>query len=130
MNEKTITLSKYNWKVRILNDASCADIDTIIRALEEIKCPQHLIVDMANLFKDCSEDNGLCYSSYSNRTTVIVIGNSSSGQEQLNTIMHEVYHFISQLARYNNISTEEGRATIIGDFMMQLKDTIKEALDR
>lgn len=52
----------YNWKVTILYECSCEDIDFIIETLKDINCPNKYIKEAFNNLKSCSLNVGLTYS--------------------------------------------------------------------
>lgn len=52
----------YNWKVIILYECSCEDIDFIIETLKDINCPNKYIKEAFNNLKSCNLNTGLTYS--------------------------------------------------------------------
>lgn len=124
-----ITMPPYQWTVRILYDTSCEDINTIIDELNNIKCPEQLINSALENLEKCHYNTGLTYSNFSFRQTVIVVGKTSSKKEFLNTLVHELYHFVSQFARVNNMSVEEDRATLIGEIAMRTYNIIRDVIN-
>ena len=65
-------------------------------------------------------NTGLTYSNFFLRRSVMVIGKTTSRNQFINTVTHEVYHLIRQMSKMCNIKTEEEQATLLGDINMQL----------
>ena len=109
----------YNWKVTILYECSCEDIDFIIETLKDINCPNKYIKEAFNNLKSCSLNVGLTYSNTKQKSSVIVINKTSSFAQLINTVAHEYYHLICHLQRTLEIDDEEELAYLNGDLNMR-----------
>ena len=78
-----------NWEVQVLYECTCEDIDFIIKALKEIRCPNKFIKEALNNLETCNLNIGLTYSNITLRSSIIVINKTSSFSELINTIAHE-----------------------------------------
>jgi len=87
----------YNWRVTILYECTCDDIDFIIETLKEINCPNKYIKEALNNLESCSLNIGLTYSNTKQKSSVIVINKTSSFSQLINTVAHEYYHLICHL---------------------------------
>ena len=67
-----------NWKVKILYECTCEDIDFIIKTLKEIKCPNKFIKEALNNLESCNLNIGLTYSNITLESSIIVINKTSS----------------------------------------------------
>lgn len=119
-----IYINKYNWNVRLLFNLSFKNLNIIEQELKNIQCPNDLIKDAVLNFKKDECNKGLTYSNYSSRQSLVIIGNASSKEQSLNTLIHELYHLTKQITILNNENEEELQAIFIGDFIMQLKDVL------
>ena len=88
-----------NWKIQILYECTCDDIDYIIKALEEINCPNKHIKEAIDNLETCNLNIGLTYSNLNLQSSVIVINKTSSDLQLINTISHEYYHLICHLKK-------------------------------
>ena len=109
----------YNWKVTILYECSCEDIDFIIETLKDINCPNKYIKEAFNNLKSCSLNVGLTYSNTKQKSSVIVINKTSSFAQLINTIAHEYYHLICHIQKTLKIDNEEQLAYLNGDLNMR-----------
>lgn len=107
------------WKVLILYECTCDDIDYIIEALKDINCPIKYIKEAINNLETCNLNIGLTYSNIKLKNSIIVISKTSSFAQLINTVSHEFYHLICHLAKSLNIKDEEKLAYLNGDLNMQ-----------
>ena len=108
----------YNWKVTILYETSCEDIDYIIETLKDINCPNKYIKEALNNLETCNLNIGLTYSNINLKSSIIVINKTSSFGQLINTIAHEYFHLICHIAKALNITDEEELAQLNGDLNM------------
>ena len=116
----------YNWKVTILYECSCEDIDFIIETLKDINCPNKYIKEAFNNLKSCNLNTGLTYSNTKQKSSVIVINKTSSFAQLINTISHEYYHFICHISNSLNIQDEEELASLNGNLNMRSYEVIED----
>jgi hypothetical protein len=69
---------EYNWKITILYETTCDDIDYIIETLMDIHCPNKYIKEALNNLETCNLNIGLTYSNLNLKSSVIVINKTSS----------------------------------------------------
>lgn len=114
-----------NWKVITLYETTCDDIDFIIETLQDINCPQDYIDRALDNLEECKLNSGLTYSNLRLRSSVIVINNTSSFSQLINTVAHEYYHLISHISKILRIEDEEELATLNGDLNMRSYKIVK-----
>lgn len=122
------------WKIKIVYDCTCDDIDYIIETLEEINCPHYYIKEALNNLETCNLNIGLTYSNLNLKSSVIIINKTSSVFQLINSISHEYFHLICHLQKGLEIESEEELATLNGDLNMRSYEVIqkifkKQALD-
>ena len=108
----------HNWKVIILYECTCDDIDYIIETLQEIKCPKKYIKEALNNLETCNLNIGLTYSNLSLKSSVIIVNKTSSFSQLINTISHEYFHLICHMSKALQIEDEEELAYLNGDLNM------------
>lgn len=86
-----------NWKVTILYEVTCDDTDTIIETLKDIYCPDKYIREALDNLETCNLNIGLTYSNLKLKSSVIVVGKTSSFKQLINTIAHEYFHLICHI---------------------------------
>ena len=109
----------YDWKVVILYECSCDDIDYIIETLTDINCPNKYIKEALNNLETCNLNIGLTYSNIALQSSVIVVNKTSSFAQLINTIAHEYYHLICHISKFLEIEDEEELAYLNGDLNMR-----------
>lgn len=117
--------SIYNWKVTILYETTCDDIDFIIETLMDIHCPKYYIKRALDNLEECKLNSGLTYSNLQMKSSVIIINKTSSFSQLINTISHEYYHLICHISTVLEIEDEEELANLNGNLNMRSYDIIK-----
>mgnify|MGYP006916065177 CR=1 FL=1 len=88
-----------NWRLEVLYECTCDDIDIIIETLRDINCPKKYINEAIDNLETCNLDIGLTYSNLSLMSSVIVINKASSFAQVINSISHEYFHLICHIAK-------------------------------
>ena len=113
------------WKVIILYETTCDDIDFIIETLKDINCPNYYIDRALDNLEECKLDSGLTYSNIALKSSVIIINKTSSFSQLINTISHEYYHLICHISVSLEISDEEELANLNGNLNMRSYNIVK-----
>ena len=107
------------WKVTILYDCTCDDIDYIIETLKDINCPNNYIKEALRNLETCNLNIGLTYSNIRLKSSVIVVNKTSSFAQLINTISHEYLHLLFHISKTLKIKDEEELAYLNGDLNMR-----------
>lgn len=118
--------SIYNWRVTILYECTCDDIDYIIRILKDINCPNKYIKEALHNLQTCNLNIGLTYSNTNLQSSVIVVNKTSSFAQLINTIAHEYFHLICHISKILGIEDEEELAYLNGNLNMRSYKFIKK----
>ena len=118
--------SIYNWRVTILYECTCDDIDYIIRILKDINCPIKYIKEALHNLQTCNLNIGLTYSNTNLQSSVIVVNKTSSFAQLINTIAHEYFHLIYHISKILEIEDEEELAYLNGNLNMRSYKFIKK----
>ena len=108
-----------NWKVTVLYECTCDNIDYIIETLRKINCPNKYINEALDNLETCNLNIGLTYSNLKLKSSVIVINKASSFSQIINTIAHEYFHLICHISKALDIKDEEELAYLNGDLNME-----------
>lgn len=94
-----IIIERYNWHVYVYMAASKDDAPEILAKLDEIgiRASEYMRAER-HLQKAFRDNTGMTYSNPDTRTTVMVIGRSTSEAETVNTFSHELRHLSDDLA--------------------------------
>ena len=115
-----------SWKVTILYECTCDDIDYIIETLMDIKCPNKYIKEALNNLETCNLNIGLTYSNLKLKSSVIVINKTSSFSQLINTSAHEYFHLICHISKSLEIEDEEQLAYLNGDLNMRSYNFVRK----
>lgn len=121
-----IIIRQYDWAVTILYNCDCSNIFDIIDHLKSINCSDKYIQNAIDNLSKCKKDTGLTYSNYSLNRSIMIINSATSKQEFINTIVHESFHLIATLYKKFNIDDEETLASLIGNFVMNTYEVVKD----
>lgn len=108
-----------SWKVTILYECTCDDIDYIIETLKQVNCPKIYIKEALTNLETCSLNTGLTYSNIKLKSSIIVINKTSSFAQLINTASHEFYHLICHISKALKIKDQEELAYLNGKLNMQ-----------
>lgn len=108
-----------SWKVTILYECTCDDIDYIIETLKQVNCPKIYIKEALVNLETCSLNTGLTYSNIKLKSSIIVINKTSSFAQLINTVSHEFYHLICHISKALKIKDQEELAYLNGKLNMQ-----------
>ena len=122
--------SVYNWRITILYETTCDDIDFIIETLMEINCPKRYINKALDNLEECKLNSGLTYSNIRLKSSVIIINKTSSFSQLINTIAHEYFHLICHISDVLEIKDEEKLANLNGNLNMRSYNIIEDLRNR
>ena len=122
--------SVYNWRITILYETTCDDIDFIIETLMDIKCPVKYINKALDNLEECKLNSGLTYSNIRLKSSVIIINKTSSFSQLINTIAHEYFHLICHISDVLEIKDEEKLANLNGNLNMRCYNIIEDLRNR
>ena len=122
--------SVYNWRITILYETTCDDIDFIIETLMDIKCPVKYINKALDNLQECKLNSGLTYSNTRLKSSVIIINKTSSFSQLINTIAHEYFHLICHISDVLEIKDEEKLANLNGNLNMRSYNIIEDLRNR
>ena len=110
-----------NWQITIFFPLTCYHVKKIMQELSLIDCNK---TDMRKAWRNLTSgkmNNGLTFSNYELRKSVIVFAMSESKEEYFNLVLHELHHLAVQIGVANNMDLEgEGVCYINGDVGMMM----------
>lgn len=114
-----------DWDIEWFFFTTSKDKEIILSSLYESNANDSLIsnIDETNLLD--KKNSGFTFSNMTRRKSVVVIGNTTSGRQFLNTFIHELRHLTDHIAATLkiNLSGEEA-AYLAGDIAMVVGDIV------
>lgn len=129
MIEQDIVLRAYNWHIKAFYNFTCNYTPEAINALQLIKCPKNSITEAVYNIMSCKLNKGLTFTNMSLQRSVIIVSESSSPSEFLNTLVHENHHLLSHIAEKYGISCgSEELSYLAGELISKQYDCIKNLI--
>jgi hypothetical protein len=95
------------------------DVKKVESALISMDCPDSFIDEGLDNIYYSEKNVGFTYSNKAERKSLIVISETDSIGELLNTLMHECYHLANHIILIDG-DEEEKRADIMGSFIQRI----------
>lgn len=125
MIRQNIYIEKYEWRVYVYYAVDAYYIDEIIYRLRSIGCPYDFLVQAYEKMKANRLNEGLTYSNYKRRETVMVIGLASSPAQYENSIQHELRHLVDNMVEALNLPKGEPPGYLTGETAMKMHPVTK-----
>ena len=118
-------LSIGRWHIDFLFAPDGYDTEEGLVYLYDADATDDIIVNAYHIMEDGGDNTGFTFTNQDSRTAVVVIGPASSGEEFINTLVHEIYHVSEAIARSLGYDLSGERpAYMIGDSAMSLAHVI------
>lgn len=125
MKIRDLGIRKYGWKLRIYYGVTCYHTGDILKSLNDIECPEELMLRIHGNLEKCDMDTGFTYSNKERRKSIIVIGMHSSPPEFINSFEHELRHLVDDMAQACGLEMAgEDVAYLTGDLNLALWEDI------
>lgn len=103
MTRQAFELQIVNWRVVVFYDADGDDAGLIAKALRGAGCAEANMERAIAGIGSKTKNNGFTYSNLDNRTSVMVIGKTTSAEEFANTYNHEKGHLLRHISKTYDI---------------------------
>lgn len=103
MIQQNIYIPEIGWKLRIFYCPKSNQSRYVLNQLFNAGCVGKNYCRATSLLKSGAFNTGLTYTNKEERLTIIVVGRSSNIAEFLNTMTHEVSHFIEHVMEHLEI---------------------------
>lgn len=101
------------------------DIDELFERIYDSGAGPSIIRKAMDLMEEGAPNTGFTFSNPLDRVAIVAIGPTTSGTEFLNTLVHELYHLATAIAKSLGVDLEsEAPAYIVGDSALALADII------
>lgn len=114
-----------HWVVDFLFADRKYDINGVLSCLWDAYAPSDVLYNAEELMLSCKYNCGFTYTNPQKKRAVMLIGPTTSGDEFLNTISHEVRHLADGIAKSLGIELDsESPAYLTGDTVKELAEVI------
>lgn len=114
-----------NWVVDFLFAVKEYDIEGVLSCLYDAGAPKNILNRAEDLMSECEYNCGFTYSNPRKKRSVVFIGPTTSGEEFLNTFVHELRHLADSIADSLGVELDsEPPAYLSGDTAMELADVV------
>ena len=127
MKTMGLYIPKRDWEVLMYFAVTTYHTKDIVRSLEDICCPNDILLQAKDHLNKGKFDTGLTYSNKVLRKSVMVVGLTSSPAQFLNSFEHELRHLVDDIADTDDMPLAgEAVAYLTGDLNSDLWPTIHE----
>ena len=114
-----------SWVVDFLFQPKGYRKKKVLSLLEELGAPWDIIMRCVQIMESGHLNTGFTYSDEKLKQALVVIGPTSSGEETINTLVHEIHHVAVAIAHSLGVDLEEETpAYIAGDAARDLADLV------
>lgn len=114
-----------SWVVDFLFQPKGYKEKKVLALLDEMEAPWDIIMRCVQIMESGQLNTGFTYSDEGLKRAVVVIGPASSGEETINTLVHEIHHVAVSIAHSIGVNLEEETpAYIAGDAVRDLADMV------
>lgn len=99
MIRQEIALRDYGWRVVVFYAVTRYDIDAVMDELHAVGCDGKFARQAWENMTSEKVNTGLTYSNYMQRSSVVVIGLTTSASEFLNSLVHETHHLVAHIGK-------------------------------
>ena len=131
MIQQNINIREIGWNLRIFYcPKTSSQRATVLKCIYNAGCTGINFRRAMNLIGSGAVNTGLTYSNKSERKTIIVVGISSDAAEFVNTMTHEVNHFVEHVMEALHITPgTEDEAYFTGElFELLFRDAVLNVL--
>ena len=121
MTRRTIHIR--GWRVDVFIEDGYYP-DEVMECLEEMGAPDRILERAHRLLVENNPNQAFTYSN--GRRTVIWIGKTTSAEEFINSMIHELRHLVDHIAEYYGLKNNETVGYISGDAAFLLAEEICE----
>lgn len=115
------------WTVDFLFATKGYDVDGVLACLYDAYAPDSVLEQAEDLMLSCDYNCGFTYTNQGRRRAVVLVGPTTSGEEFLNTMVHEVRHLADAIATSLGVPLDSERpAYLSGDTAKELAEVICE----
>lgn len=115
------------WVVVFLFAVEGYDPGLVMDYLYDLRAPDAVLSRASSIMSGGLPNRGFAVPDPSSRRALIVIGPTTSGEQFINTLSHEIDHLSDSIADYYGVRGEpEGTSYLTGDTTMALADIICE----
>ena len=113
------------WHVDFLFAEEEYDTEEGLTYLYDADASDYILVKAYHIMEDNNLNTGFTFTNKDLKEAVIVIGPTTSGDEFINTLCHEIYHLAAAIGESLGVKLDgEKPAYIAGDSMMELTKII------
>ena len=131
MMEQNLHIREIGWNLRIFYcPKTSSQRSIVLQCLYDAGCTGRYFRRAMTLLSIGAVNTGLIYSNKSERKSIIVVGNSSNVGEFINTLTHEINHFIEHVMEALHIqSGTEDEAYFTGElYELLCRDAVSSVL--
>ena len=111
-----ISTTRYHWNLVVFVCVEPRDFDEVIAALRDLDASEEILERVWSNLERGNKNEGFTYSAPLKKSSVMMISETTSAAETMNTIVHEIRHLTDDIAQCYHIAlTGEEVAYLAGE---------------
>lgn len=106
MIKQKIDLEAYEWTIYVNVLCDNEDLDNIVKDLLSIDCNAEQTAEIHDYFADEERNKGVTYTNIPRKTSMVLVGKTTSSDEFINTLTHELFHVVVHICTTHGIDLE------------------------
>lgn len=126
MIERNFYIDKYDWNITICYNVTCENTKEILNTLNFLEISESLKKEVEDVLYHCLPNVGFTYTNLFLHETLVIIGETSTFDEFLNTLTHENMHSVMHIIEAHDISPySEAPCYLMGELIQHEAEVIK-----
>lgn len=118
MIKQLIELGNRGWYILIYYNVDKYHMNEVIEQLEDLDCPRKLIRSSVKVMFT-GMNTGITFSNSDYKISFVCIGETTSTEQFVNTIIHEAKHVQSHICQFYNIEEDSEKAAYLIGYIVQ-----------
>ena len=113
------------WHVTFIFAPDGYDEEAVLTTMYDLDAPDYILLRVARKMRKDRPNEGFTYTNESLRESIVVIGPTDSGDEFIDTLVHEIQHVAANIASSLGMDLQgEGPAYLAGDSARELAKVV------
>lgn len=118
MIKQNIELGADDWNIIVYYGVEQDSIEPLVDDLRSVGCPENDIIYGLDILTS-QFNSGMTFTNTDYKTSIVCIGNATSAEQFVNTVIHESKHVQSHICDYYNIREDGEQAAYLIGYIVQ-----------
>lgn len=104
MIKQKFEITSRPWTVYVYYNYNAKNINDVIDTLNNLYFPKYYVTRAYSILSKSAKNSGFTYTNLYTKTTLIVITQATNFSQFINSLIHEIFHLITHIAKRYDIS--------------------------